>query len=151
LKEYVEIRLISAEDPGKLWEIIEPANIIEQKIWSIVTELTKEEPRDDAINALFVQAVNNMFDDQTKRVTVTTTYRIPTLIWVAVFFLFMISMFGVGYLFGKKKNTDWFMIIGLSLAFSAVILIIIDLDSSKGIIQINYQPLFDLYQRILTG
>jgi hypothetical protein len=63
----------------------------------------------------------------------------------------MVSMFAVGVLFGKQEKTDWVIIFALTLAFSAVILVIIDLDSTAGIIQINYQPIFDLYQRILEG
>ena len=59
-------------------------------------------------------------------------------------------MFAVGYLIGKMEKPNWAMILALSLAFSAVILVIIDLDSVRGTIQLNHQPTFDLYQRLLN-
>lgn len=153
LLEFVRLRIESAKQPEKLQEIIDQSNLIQQKIWHHVTELSKNEQRNDAFNALFVEAVNEMFDNQTKRVTVTLTYRIPTLIWVLFFFLLMIAMFAVGYLFGKKKQIDWNVILALALAFSAVVCVIIDLDSSStgGLIRINYEPIFDLYERLLNG
>ena len=92
-----------------------------------------------------------MFDNQTRRITVALTHRIPALIWAALFALIMFSMFTVGYLLGKMEKTNWYMILALSLAFSAVILVIVDLDSITGTIQINHQPTFDLYQRLLNG
>lgn len=151
LLEFVKLRIETAKRPEKIEEAIDQSNIIQQKIWSHITELSKNEPRNDVFNALFVEAVNEMFDDQTKRLTVTLSSRIPTLIWLSFLFLIMISMFAVGYLFGKKKETDWYIILALSLAFSVVVLIIIDLDSTTGIIQINYKPIFDLHQRLLKG
>ena len=151
LLEYVALRVETAKHPEKIEEVVGQSIVIQQKIWFQVTELSKNERRNDAFNALFVEAVNEMFDHQTKRLTVTLSYRIPTLIWVALFFLIMISMFAVGYLFGKKKERNWYIILALSMAFSIVVLIIIDLDSTSGIIQINYEPIFDLYQRLLNG
>jgi hypothetical protein len=43
------------------------------------------------------------------------------------------------------------MIIALTLAFSAIILLIIYLDSVSGAIHINHQPMFDLHQRLITN
>ena len=151
LKEYVRIRVELAKHPETIKEVIVQSTGIQRKIWSIVNDLVNEEPRNDAINALLVESVNEMFDNQTKRITVTMSHRIPGIIWVALFVLTIFSMFAVGYLFGKMEKTNWYMILALSLAFSAVILVIIDLDSARGTIQIDHQPTFNLYQRILGG
>lgn len=151
LKEYVRIRVVAAKQPEKTLEVVKQSTIIQKKIWSIVTEYKDESTRKDPFNALFVDAVNNMFDCQTKRVTVALTYRIPALIWGALFILFMFSMFAVGYIVGKMEKTNWYMILALSIAFSAVVLVIVDLDSTFGTIQINHKPTIDLYQRLLNG
>ncbi len=151
LKEYVRIRVVLASHQEKVKEIIVQSTAIQRKIWSIVHELVNENPRNDAINALFVESVNVMFDNQTRRVTVTMSHRIPALIWVSLFGLTVISMFAVGYLFGKMEKTNWYLILALSLAFASVILVIIDLDSATGTIQINHQPILNLYQRLLGG
>ena len=73
--------------------------------------------------------------------------------WALFFLLLMIAMFAVGYLFGKKKHIDWNVILALALAFSAVVCVIIDLDSNSpaGLIRINYEPIFELYERLLNG
>jgi hypothetical protein len=60
-------------------------------------------------------------------------------------------MFAVGYLFGKIEKTNWYLILALSLAFTAVILVIIDLASTRGTIQIDHQPTLNLYERLLDG
>ncbi len=151
LKEYVRIRVVLAKHPEKLKEVIIQSTSIQRKIWSIVNDLVNEEPRNDNINALFIESVNEMFDNQTKRITVTLSHRIPTMIWASLFALTFISMFAVGYLIGKMEKTNWYLILALSLAFAAVILVIIDLDSARGTIQINHQPIFNLYQRLLDG
>jgi len=49
------------------------------------------------------------------------------------------------------EKTNWYMILALSITFSAVVLIIVDLDSTFGTIQIDHKPTFDLYQRLLDG
>ena len=153
LLELVRLRIESAKQPEKLQEIIGQSNLVQQKIWYHVTELSKNEQRNDAFNALFVEAVNEMFDDQTKRLTVTINQQIPPLMWALFFLLLMIAMFAVGYLFGKKKHIDWNVILALALAFSAVVCVIIDLESNSpgGLIRINYEPIFELYERLLNG
>lgn len=150
LLEYVRIRVVVAKEPKKIKEVIAQSNIIQKKIWAIITNLVSESPRNDVINALFIETVNEMFDNQTKRITVAFTDRIPLLIWVALFTLITFAMFAVGYLFGKMETTNWYMILALSLAFSAVTLMIIDMDSVNGTIQIDHQPTFNLYQRLLN-
>ncbi len=151
LKEYVRIRVELAKHPETIKEVIVQSTGIQRKIWSIVNDLVNEEPRNDAINALLIESVNEMFDNQTRRITVTMSHRIPGMIWVALFVLTIFSMFAVGYLFGKMEKPNWYLILALSLAFGSVILVIIDLDSARGTIQIDPQPILRLYQRLLGG
>lgn len=150
LLEFVRLRVATGKQTEKILEVIPQSNKIEKKIWFHVKELSKNEPRNDIFNALFIEAVNEMFDDQTKRLTATLSYRIPTLIWISFFVLILISMFGVGCIFGEKKETNWQIILVLALALGIVIATIIDLDSTSGVIQINYAPIFDLYHRLLN-
>lgn len=147
LKEYVRIRIEAANNAELIMDANKKSIIVQDKIWDVVTRWIGEATH-DPVNALFITSINNMFDSQTKRVTVFSTYRIPPLIWIALFILIIFSMFAVGYLFGKTSVTEWYMIAALSLGFSSVILVIIDLDSTKGFISIDYQPIFDLYERI---
>ena len=149
LEEYLRIRIVAAENPEKIKETISRSDAIQKEIWSIVTSLIHELPRTDPVDALFVDAINEMLDIQTNRIAANFSYRIPTTIWIALFVLAMFSFFSVGYLLGMAKQTNWYIILMLSLAFTAIIMVIIDLDSGKGTIQLNQQPLYDLYDRLL--
>jgi hypothetical protein len=61
-------------------------------------------------------------------------------------------MIEVGYLFGSSGNVNWLFIVALSLAFSGVMVLIVDLDRSGGgtigAIQVSQQPLLDLHERL---
>ncbi len=148
LKKYLQLRVEVGKDFNKAREVIQKSNVIQGKIWVIINEVIDQSPRNDQFLALLVESVNEMFDNQTSRVTVALTDRIPAIIWVALFVLTMLSMFAVGYMFGASEKTNWYMILALSLAFSAIILVIIDLDSAQGTIKISHQPVFNLYEKI---
>jgi hypothetical protein len=101
---------------------------------------------------LIVDSLNEMFDLQTKRVTVGLYYRVPEEIWIALIAITILAMVQVGYLFGKAEQPNWFSIVALSLALSSVVVLIADLDRSgagaKGMITMNQQPMLDLQERL---
>lgn len=148
LLEYVDLRvgLVKGEIPVSV--AIEESNIIQQAIWKHVKALVDMDHRNSSIVTLFTNSVNNLFEIQTKRISAGLIDRIPTLIWYALFVLVILAMFEVGFLIGKMNKINWVLILALSMAFSAVILIIVDLDSSKGSININQQVMFDLQRRL---
>lgn len=145
--EYVEIRLWFNNDKSKLQEAITRAKNVQNTIWSTVITMTQENSQNDEILALLIESVNDMFDNQTRRITIGAD-RIPDLIWIALFGLICIAMFEVGYLLGKSEKSNWVLLLALSISFSAIVIIIVDLDNSKGNITINNQPVIDLYERI---
>lgn len=146
LKEYVGIRIYFIENPHDVKKAFKEAQNIQSRIWTQVTELSKADPDNAKTNALLINSVNEMFDYQSRRVAIGLIDRIPGLIWIALFVLILLSMFEVGYLLGKMEKPNWILIIALSLAFTAVIIIIVDLDSSKGLIQIDHNQVYNLYQ-----
>ena len=148
LVDYVEVRLWLIDNPSKANEGIKKSVVLQNKMWSHITNMTQENDGDSRINVLLIDAVNDMFDNQTKRISKALVDRIPNLIWIALFSLIIIAMFEVGYMLGKSEKSNWFLVLALSMAFSAIIIIIVDLDSSKGNITLNYQVLFDMYARI---
>lgn len=148
LVDYVKLRIDYQDKIDRAADFIQESNDIQSQIWDHVEQLTQTTQRNDAVNALFIDAVNGMFDDQTNRITVGISYRIPLMIWLTLLVLSMFSMFAVGYLFGKSENPNWTIVIALCLGFAAVILVIIDLDSVRGTIQLNQQPLLDMFERI---
>ncbi len=101
--------------------------------------------------ALFIQSLNEMFDLQTKRVTVGLYHRVPTVIWLALLGITILAMVQVGYLVGRSTKANWLSVVTLSLAFSSVVVLIADLDLSgagaTGAIRLNQQPVMDLQKR----
>ena len=148
LVDYVDLRVSYQNKMDQANQFIEASNTIQTKIWQHIDQIAAEAPRNDAMNALFIDAVNDMFDNQTKRITVGLSYRIPLMIWLTLLVLSMFSMFAVGYLFGKSEKPNWTIVVALCLGFAAVILVIIDLDSARGTIQLNQQPMLDMFERI---
>ena len=151
LVDYVKVRIDLAENPGKVIEAIQRSQQIQGQIWAQVTELANEEAGNDWINALLISSINDMFDNQSRRITVGLIDHVPGLMWLALFTLVIISMMGVGYLLGKMQSNNGLLILGLSLAFSAILIIIIDLDSSRGTIKVNNQAMTDLYERLTSN
>ena len=148
LVDYVEIRIWLIDNPKQVKQVIEKSQELQTKIWGLITELTKNDFGNDRINALLIDAVNDMFDNQTRRISIGVNDRIPNLIWIALFTLIVIAMFEVGYLLGKTEKSNWVLVFALSMAFATIVVLIVDLDSSKGHITINNQSLYDMYGRI---
>ncbi len=148
LKEYVEVRLWIIKNPERVQEGIKTSFEIQNTIWALITDMNQKSIGKDIINATLIEAINDMFDNQTRRIAKGIQDRIPDLIWVALFVLIILAMFEVGYLLGKSEKANRALVLALSMSFSIIIIIIVDLDSSKGNITINHQAMYDLYDRI---
>jgi hypothetical protein len=90
-----------------------------------------------------------VIDFHNSRVTVIQ-YHIPTLIWYVLFFITILSMITVGFQSGLSGKSSFKMGIVLALTFSAVILLIADLDRVTGNLRVNQQPMFDLQKKLQT-
>lgn len=148
LEEYTAIRVFVMDHPEQIQDILKKSQNIQNNIWEVITKLTKSESGNHVINGLLIRSVNDMFDFQTKRISKALIDKIPKFIWGALFLLVFIAMFEVGYLLGKAETSNWVLVVALSMAFSAIIIIIVDLDSVTGFITINPQVLYDMYSRI---
>ncbi len=149
LIEYLRIRVDMVTGAKTPWKVIEESGVIQDSIWKNVEAVSDGDGQRDPLTALFVDAVNNMFDLQTLRANYALIDRIPAMLWYGLFALTIIAMFKVGYIFGKKERANWFVILSFSFAFALVILIIVDLESgTRGSIQVNQQPLIDLYHKL---
>lgn len=148
LSMYVDLRVKLADKKIPVTVAIEQSGLIQHQIWSHTVALVDMDHRNGSVVTLFTNSVNQLFEIQTKRISAGIIDRIPTLIWAALFALVILAMFEVGFLIGKMETINWLLILALSMAFSAIILIIVDLDSAKGSINVNQQVMFDLQQRI---
>ncbi len=148
LVDYVEVRIWLNEHRDQFKTAINKSEKIQNNIWSLILEMNNQDIGSPPVNVLFISSVNDMFDMQTKRISKASIDRIPDQLWIALLVLIIISMFEVGYLIGKSRKTNWILILALSISFSAIIMLIVDLDSFDGYINVNQQALYDMYERI---
>jgi hypothetical protein len=151
MRKYLELRLSLIDSPGSLRERIKQSEELQRQLWPHAAALANADLKNADIVSLFVDSVNEMVNVQTRRVTVGS-YHIPWLVWLVLFGITILSMIEVGYLFGSSGNVNWLFIVALSLAFSGVMVLIVDLDRSGGgtigAIQVSQQPLLDLHERL---
>jgi len=148
LREYVDIRVQGASDIGKLQQAVNDSELIQEELWSQLVELTTQD-HDPRLLSLYIQALNDVFDNHAKRVTVGTRHQIPGVIWLALFFVTMLATGAMGYQFGLTEARSNTMVLVLSLSFSAVIMLIADLDrSGEGLLRLNQDPMIELQAKI---
>ncbi len=149
LKEYVDLRVELARHPEKAKPLIRRSEELQGLMWPHAAALAKADLKNPEIATLFVDSLNQMFDAQTKRITVSVFYQMPLAIWIALLAVTIFSMLEVGYLLGMFDHVNWLLILVLSLALATVILLIADLDrNAAGLIRVELQPMVDLQRWI---
>lgn len=148
LKKYVDIRVDVLKNPKQLPQIILESEEIQSKLWSQVSSAPNKET-DPILLGLYIQSLNEVIDLHTKRVTVGLQYRIPGIIWTTLYFVTVLTMLAVGYEFGLEGVSNILISFILALAFSAIIVLITDLDRGvAGTLQVSHQPLIELQQKM---
>ncbi len=152
LREYVNLRVNLAKEklfrkPERLREAVSYAEALQDRMWSHAVALS-EADRHSEIDALFIDSLNEMIDLQTSRVT-AASYRIPKSIWYAMYFITVISMLMVGYQTGLSGRRNFKVGIMVALAFSTVLLLVVDIDrAAEGYFKLNQQPMFELHKKM---
>lgn len=152
LREYVDLRVnLAKEDlyhkPEKLQEAVSYSELLQDRMWSHAVAIAKAD-RSSLIDALFISSLNNVIDLQNSRLTVFH-YRIPHIIWFALYFITILSMVMVGYQIGLSGKSSIKVGIVLALTFSTVVSLIADLDrTTEGYFKLNQQPIFELQKKM---
>lgn len=145
LREYVEVR-IEAATPGKLAEGARRSEELQNRMWQLTVPIALKNPN-SMIVGLFVQALNDVIDLHTKRLTAAVRNRIPFAIWAALYGISIFSFAAMGYHTGLTGTTRSLVIIAVAFTFSVVIVLIADLDrSQEGVLKVSQQALIDLRQ-----
>ena len=105
LKRYVDIRVAQGNQLKDIATAIADSEAVQRELWSHATGLAKANRNSD-IGALFVQALNNVIDLHTSRVTVALQYQIPLRIWTGLLSVTVLTMIAVGYQFGLARRNN---------------------------------------------
>jgi hypothetical protein len=147
LRKYIGLRLEAAGimDQAKMQEVLNESDLIQHQIWKLAVVNAKLDMNSD-VAALYIESLNDMINLQSMRVAVALQARIPTAIWIMLYTLIILGMFGVGYQVSvagsnRRSYTTPVMI----LVFSLMILLIASLDRPNNrVIPVSQKPLLDL-------
>jgi hypothetical protein len=117
----------SADFAQSIETAIQRSEEIQAELWSIAVAAAVQNPT--PLNALFVQALNDVIDLHGKRVAVGIFHRMPAIFWVILFVLMLLAMMVSGYnsgVSGGRRSLT--ATLGLTLAFSIVLILIITLE-----------------------
>ncbi len=150
IRQYVEIRANIASQPEQLAVALTKSTDLHTKLWEIAKQLAQSSPH-SPIAALFVEVLNQVIDLHSSRVTVALGYRVPPSIWLMLALIAGIAMIGVGYQFGAVGSLNKVATVILAIAFSAVVMLIADLDHPyEGLLRISQKPMHDLLLSIAS-
>ena len=148
IRQYVDIRVAVARDPERLPAALVESGEIQDALWSVAERMLGEQPA-TVVHSLFVGSLNEMIDIHESRVVVGLYYRIPATIWTGLYAVAGLAMVVVGFQFGRSTERSLLVNVLLATAFSAVMLLIVDLDrASEGTVGVRQEPLFELQQRL---
>ena len=128
LREYVRVRseIVTSGDADKIAPAIERSSEIQAELWKIAVE-AREVSDSRAIN-LFVTAVNDLIDTDAKRQSVALANRFPAVLWLTLAFLGVLSTTMLGVSSGLHGRRSRIATTALIVAFSVVVVLIVDLD-----------------------
>lgn len=147
LREYVDAR-VAWTGAGELETAIRRSEGLHARLWG-QAERVATPARDSELMSLFVQSLNELIDLHAQRKTLVLWARIPTTIWLTLYVVAVLTMGAMGYHAGVAGTTRSLAGVAVVLSFTAVMLLIADLDRPReGLLRVNQQPLLDLRQSL---
>ena len=114
-----------------------------QRLWSQAVAATEKDRSD--ITSIFVQSLNEVIDLHAKRVLFGLRSRIPGAIWLMLYLLVFVAMASMGYHQGLTSPRRSPASLALLIAFSAVLILNVDLDRpGEGWLRTSQQSIIDL-------
>ena len=160
LKDYIELRSGLREPSGlgieqDVIDLIRISEQIQQELWLLAVgsngQLKKGQVESEKISP-FMGSVIALIDIHYTRVHSAVMNRIPLTIWMTLYLMAALSMIIMGFQAGLTERRSPVATITLAVAFSAVIILITDLDRPiMSFFDINKQLLVDLYQYMETS
>jgi hypothetical protein len=145
LRDYVAIRLdITRRTPtqSELEAAIDRSNAIQEQLWLQVQSVAA---KDAAMvpTGLYIQALNETFDDQQSRLTAFRN-RVPDIVLWGLYGVAIVGIGYAGYASGIERRRWRLPVYTMNVLAASVILLIQDLDRpASGFISVSQQPMID--------
>jgi hypothetical protein len=143
LLEYVDVRLQGILQPAEQPNAIKRSKQIHESLFSNVASLGAEvaPPERVALAGALIEIMNL----HAKRLNAVTNNRISGAIWLGLYSLAVLAMGMLGFRAGMSGRRSPLAILILALAFSAVLVLINDLDRpEQGLVKVSQQTMIDL-------
>ena len=147
LREYVDVRLDGVRS-GKIEQGIARSEELHDQLWLQATT-SREKTPSPAFAVQFIQSLNEIFALHSRRVIVGLEFRIPNIIWIVLYAITALAAASIGYHSGLTGRSRPLVALAIILAFSAVILLIEDLDRPLyGFLEVSQRALVDLQTKM---
>jgi hypothetical protein len=145
LREYAQIRIDyipTGKSFAELPTLIDRSNNIQQALWQQVKALSAKD-NNMVPTGLFIQALNEMIDNQGKRLSALRNY-IPDVVLLSLFGIAAVACGFAGYASGLDPLRTRLPVFITAFLVCSVIFVILDLDRPNvGFITISQQPMID--------
>jgi hypothetical protein len=148
LREYIQLRmnLPSLESIAEIMDGVRRSEDLQDELWAQAAILS-EKP--NAIVSGFVQSLAVLSDLQIKRIRSAVWNRIPTIIIGALYGIGFLALTAVGFNAGLNAYRPTIPAVALALAFSIIIVLIIDLERPhQRLFHVSQEPIIDVARRI---
>jgi hypothetical protein len=145
LREYVHIRISVIERHSSLAEmvsVLDRSNVLQEALWQQAKSMAGKD-KGMIPTGLFIQSLNEMIDDQGKRLAVLRN-RVPNIVLLALFGIAAVAGGFAGYANGFDAKRTRLPVYIMGTLICGVIYLILDLDRpSSGFITNNQQAMID--------
>ena len=151
-QRYVEVRLGITQhlpSPSEMQAAVARSNQIQDALWLQARQVMA---KDSGMvpTGLYIQALNEMFDNQQKRLTAYLN-RVPNIVFLALYGITFIAIAFTGYSSGTEGRRWRLPVYVTSGLVASVILLIQDIDRpGVGFISVSQQPLIDTSNAIAS-
>jgi hypothetical protein len=147
LREYVDERVRWASgqqsEPGK------SAEALLDRLGKAVAAVGAQNPGGADV---FLGYAGRVVELQQERLMVRERSRIPGAYWIVLYMVAILAVAGMGYHGGVAGTSRSPVMLAVAIAFSAVIMVIADLDRpGQGFINVSQQPMVDLREMLATS
>lgn len=156
LKEFTKLRLDTAvaakqANRDRVVELIRQSERIHDQLWSLAEQAMEGEGTGED-TGIFASAVLAMIDAHDARLQAVLFNRISPVIWLTLYGMAVLSMMVMGYQAGLTGTRSGLATWTLALTFSAVMMLITDLDRpNMTLFEMNQQLMVEMENRMEGG
>jgi hypothetical protein len=148
LFQYLDVRVEFAEqqnlDPELVKTFLSEVQRLQDRLWNMAVANARLDMNSD-VAALYIDSLNELIGIHWSRVALGIQARVPSEIWIALYFITALGMMSVGYQTGIAGSRRSMARAILALSFAVVFALIASLDRpDSGVLKVTQQPLIDL-------